>query len=353
MVSWLSLVPIGFGCLGLGLALLVAVRNRSLFGPRLQLQFRTPLHFRRKLTRFMKRDPAAIFILSRQRAHTEMHIPISLRNQSRRKIGDVKLVLSYPKAFFVSNRDLLKNLDRLLEHFPESEEELAGFRAQVSKRSVTSDNETVSVTYEVGTLRPGEGHDFSELIEARSRELCFTDDRFSECMFSNILVKLRDINNIRALCHIRATVYSDLNRPRHQWVNIVSAVGKLTEDLGDMPLSDYCKAHWLNQIPSGAYFGPRLPFPKSYRSRFSIKRPVDFIEPKIVTNSKRTETNYVASSFFDGLRSRYGIGYVTLPGFDYFVLPKEFSVDNALLQIGYGKMRAIQWRRKSGGANRS
>lgn len=345
--EWTPILPVIIGAAALFLALVVAARNRTLFRPRLSVHFRLPVEFHQKRAGWMKREPVALFVLNKPQAPTQIHLPIHIENNSRRKISDVSLELVYPRTFFVNNRGHTQNFDELLVHFPNREEEVNSLKHHLSKRTSRAAGELVFVTYDIGTLRPGQSEVFYESINLPSRDKSFTDERFEGTLFGEILQNLKEMPAIRGVCHVRGRLFSDLNRPTYAWINAVSAKGGPFSNLANHALADeimepYGAAHWLGRYPDRPYFGPRLPFPRAYRQPFSRRMTVDMIYPKLTHEARKLSDSFIAAIWFDGMGSSFGYGYVNLPGYDYFKLPRGISRDEALLSIGFGRIPNIR-----------
>lgn len=290
-------------------------------------------------------------MLNKPQALTQIHLPIHIENNSRRKISDVSLELVYPRAFFVNNRGHAQNFDELLVHFPNREEEVDGLRHHLSKRTTRAAGGLIFVTYDIGTLRPGQSEVFYELINLPSRDLSFTDERFEGTLFHEILQRLKELRAIRGICHVRGRLFSDLNKPTYAWINTVSAKAGPFTALANRALTDeliepYGAAHWLGEYPDRPYYGPRLPFPRAYRQPLSRKMTVDMIYPKFTREARKLSDSFIAAIWFDGMGSSFGYGYVTLPGYDYFKLPCGITRDEALLSIGFGQIPSIRSHRK-------
>ena len=337
MTAWIPIAGLVVATCGLTVAFLVGVRSRNLFTPRLSFSYRAPLTFRAKRHGYMLRDPQALFFVSKRSAEGRVHLPIHLRNNSRRKITDITIELQYPRAFFVSNRETACELDELLKHFPGRESEVETIRRGWSERTVSPYEDIVTVTHRIGTILPGRDHLLCETLDMPTRDRAFSDMRFDGTMFGDILKRLQILRFIRGICHVRGTIYSDLLRPSHNWINVLSMKGDLTDASMEELILPYTLAHWDGRFPTGYYFRPLLPFLRAYRQPIVRKCTIDLIAPKVVAETTTTETHYIGARWLDAQRSRYATGFAGLPGYDYFHLPAELSVESALLSIGFAK----------------
>jgi hypothetical protein len=338
MYNLTLLTPI-IGIAALLLAAVVAMRNRTLFPPKLDFQFRILDKLPPRAPRKLKKEPVALVITSEdaKQVLSEARFPIVVRNNSRRRIGEVSIELWYPSSYFVGNDEHEKAAEEALEAFPHRKEPLDLILAELARRSAVRMGEMVYVTYDIGALRPGEIRAFHETIRVPDRTLAFADPRFADNLFGKILDLLRHVPNISGLCHVQARVLSDLNKPISRRIDVLVCQGGLKE-LDDGVLAPYARAHWLNEDTKGIYLKapPILP---SWWRRMTRDRPVDIVLAKLAYDTAKADDNHMMLVWDDILHSVYARSWVRLPGYRYHDLPRKIpNVDYALLSIGYGRI---------------
>jgi hypothetical protein len=337
MSTWIPIAALTVATCGFTVAFLVGLRSRNLFSPRLSFRYRAPLTFRAKRRGYMLRDPQALFFVAKRHAEGRVHLPIHLKNNSRRKITDVTIELQYPRAFFVSNRELARELDEAMEYFPEREGEIETIREWSAERRVTPYQDIVTVTHKLGTILPGRDRLFYEPLDMPTRDAAFSDMRFDDTMFGEILHRLKMLHFIRGVCHVRGTIYSDLLRPSRTWVNVLSMKGDLAHASMQELILPYVLAHWADRFPTGFHFRPALPFLRAYRQPIVRQCTIDLINPKVVAETTMTDADHIGARWLDAQGSSYAVGFAGLPGYDYFRLPAGLSVEDALHLIGFAK----------------
>ena len=323
---------------GLTLALLVSLRGRTAFRPRLSLQLRWPFRARTELSRRERgAQPRAHFSFQKDEAPEVVRLPIFVANPSRRKLGDVSVTLQFPRAFALSERSAKAIIDRAVTAMPAFTDEMEGVYRFLSKRKVDLTRYLATVTYEIGTLTPGERILLPEMLSFADREASFSDERYGNSGFADVLQHLRGCSAVRGLCRVTVTLAADLIRPIRRNIDVVSARGDLAESFAEA-LAGYRDAYWLGQPPPGRYYGPRLPFSSRYGAKLASWHTVDFVaaEPYRVTRVV-PEGVYVAA-FINEEGGTLGQTSVYMPGFDPLFLPRGITIADAIAWLGYRRL---------------
>ncbi len=340
MTTMVPLVPAAVGLGAFTLAAIVAVRTRSLFRPKLKFQFKLDHQFSKPVPRKARKDPVALVLVSDNpnTPLTETRFPFVVKNNSRRRIGEVSVELAYPTAYFISNQAHEELARDALRTFPKHKETIDLILEQLSHRTARKMGDMVYVTYQIGSLRPGEQRAFHETIRVPVRDEAFSDPRFESKLFGKILRLIGDAPAIRGVCHVRGWVLSDLNLPIKGHIDVVVGHSDL-EHIQENILQPYQRAHWLNDpSPKAFYFKPLLPIPQ-YWQRFKIDRPVDIVFVKMVYDTAKIYKDHILVGWDDLLNSVHAVSWIRLPGYPYYEFPRGVrSVDDALMMIGFGRI---------------
>ena len=302
-----------------------------------------------RLPRHLRRKPTyALFIfVPRGKFESDLVVPILIRNDTRRIIGDIVVELTYPAEFFLANPELKRRRDRLVESFGEEyeahEEEVRRF---LETRRPSDLGSAVRIRYELGKLRAGEGQGFFEPFVLPPRESAFAAGLFQDTAFANVLAHMRDGDRLRAAFHLQVAIFSDL-APRQQHAIDVVLVkdGHAEPQSEDLKFSaeenaafgEYVNAYWFNSLPAGRTFRRirlgALFFGRPLRREVPVdtilvERDFDVSEPK--------DGNVLVATRADPLKSRYGIASLFLPGYDPRKLDRDVTAaEEALQRIGW------------------
>lgn len=266
-----------------------------------------------------------------------VRLPIVVANPSRRKLGEVSVSLQFPRAFALSERSAKATIDRAVSALPSFTDDMDGVYRFLSKRKVDLTRCLATVTYEIGTLTPGERVLLPEMLSFSDREASFTDERYETTCFADVLQHLKACSAVRGLCRVTVTLAADLIQPIHRHIDVVSARGDLPDDFAES-FAGYRDAYWLGQPPPGRYYGPRLPFSRRYGAQLASWHAVDFVaaEPHRVTRVV-SEGVYVAA-FANEEDGVMGQTSVYMPGFDPLALPRGISTADAIAWLGYRRV---------------
>ena len=323
---------------GLALAGVVAFRSRNVFRPRITLETNWPFRARTEMSWRQRRAvPRAHFAVGEDIAPELVRLPIYVTNRSRRKIGDVSLVLQFPRAFAVGELAAKEMVDRTIAAIPAFADDMAGTYRFLSQRTVDLDPDCATVTYKIGALQPGGRILIPEMLVFKDRARNFQDSRYKHSAFSDVLERLARCDCIRGLCQVTITLLSDLLPPIYRTIDVVSArdvmEGGLREAVGC-----YRDSYWLGAPPPGLHYGPRIPFSRRYGRRLSRWEAADFV----MSNDSRViapaPVGQVAVSFKNERDSVMGRTSVYMPGFDPRVLPRGTDTAAAVQWLGYRRV---------------
>ena len=334
--SMLPLVGATVTAVGIAFALLIAWRSRTIAKPKLSLALRIidqayPPMTVRKLRGKL---PHAIFIIPPEGVFaSDLHLPIALRNSSSRPMNKIAIEVTYPEPFFISNQEVGRRSDRLLEMF--------GSRMEVNEDAVKRFIKTryasplgpcVRVRYELGTLTPGEPFVFTEMFLLPDKESAFAAGYYEATAFKHVLSHMRGKASLRAAFPVQITVFSELTSPKTHELDLVLCTAK-AKDAGD-PLGAYADAYWLGSYPGGERFVRQNPF-----SRKTILRevPVDLILVQRDASVSPKKDGFVALTAVPNPQtSSYGIASLFLPGYDPRRMPAEVTTaEEALRRLGF------------------
>ncbi|HEX8512367.1 MAG TPA: hypothetical protein VF688_04600, partial [Allosphingosinicella sp.] len=167
------------GAVGLLFATFLAVRNRTLFRPKLDVAFSTPFQFENPKVE-SPHPLVAIFIFNPpDQVASDLRLPILVRNVSKRKVSDIVIELTYPAQFAFTNTEIIGRYQRYLELFGDSPDSLEEIKAFLEKRQGNRFGNLYRFRYDMGTLRPGDSLSFEEMLKLPMREKAFRDGRYS------------------------------------------------------------------------------------------------------------------------------------------------------------------------------
>ncbi len=324
---------------GFLLALILAVRNRTIVRPRFAFSFRAFERAYPKLPRrFRKKRPEALFI-SRPKGtfESDLQVPIGIHTTSNRRIEGIALDLTYPVEFFLSNQELMKRTEKVIERFGEGANlDREGAEKFLKTRDATILGPSVRVRYDIGTLRPGEGFGFFEPFLLPPREKAFPVGFYGGTAFANVLDRMGSADILRAAFHLSASVLTDL-APRQDWgIDIVLCTDGRDDEAMDAERA-YVNAYWFGAQPKGRIFRQKWFNLLRLKQPLIREVPVDLIKlERSVRVSEEKDGVITVATSPNPLESQYGVASLYLPGYD----PRKLSdavttVEQGLLSIGY------------------
>jgi hypothetical protein len=336
------IVAIMIALTALGVAVRVGIGNRAVFNSRLRLLLgSTHVDFGRLPRRLRKRDVVATFVVDGMAEDIKAGLQVNVTNPSRRKVADIRLQLTYPRQFFVSNAEVETSLAALEKDFPERAIYIQSIRDFLKCRTASPIGEMIRVTYDLGTLRPAEGFTFFESLTLPSRDEAFEDERFAESLFGDILRILSGTLQMRALCRVQAVLLSDLNTPMTKWIDVIAVDTASSEEFAQLFVEPYVSAYWLNAKPSGKTYIKIHPWKRAEMVKEEVIHlmiPASDISVRIVGD------NAIVRSSVDPLKSDYCLMSVFLPGYDPVALAAGTDIETAILSAGFHrppKLKAI------------
>jgi hypothetical protein len=278
--------------------------------------------------------PKAIFVIPPEGIFAaDLHLPIALRNFSRRPLNRIVVEVTYPAPFFISNQEIGRRSDLLLEKFgAKMEADEAAAKRFIQSRHASPLGPAVRIRYDLGTLTPGESFVFTEMFLLPEKSDAFIPGFYEPTAFKHVLSQMSEESSLRAAFPVQITVFSELTSPKAHELDVILCTDKAKE-AGD-PLAAYANAHWLGSYPGGQRFVKLNPF-----SRKSVVRevPVDLIllERDVAVSPKKDGFIALTTSP-NPQKSRYGIASLFLPGYEPRKLPAEVTTaEEALRRLGF------------------
>lgn len=328
------------GTAALLFATFLAVRNRTLFSPRLEVTFSTPFQFE-KPKEDLPYPLVATFIFNPpNQIPADMLVPVLIKNVSKRKISDVVIELTYPAQFAITNTEIISRYERSMEIFGDARGDLEEIKEFLDKRKGNRFGKLYRFRYEVGTLRPGDSMSFEEPMKMPPRQEAFEDPRYGRKLFGRVLRDLQARPEFLAVCRVEMSVLSEMNQPIRSQLNVVSARAAL-DDGADAVVRSYNDALWLGGYHPGAkYRRSSLQWPWRRKPKLFYSAVADFVLPKVLSRTSPVrDGNVTLASSVDHWKSIYGTALLQPPGFDLYELDGSIeTADEAFRAIGFIRM---------------